>query len=198
MSRGRRESQWLVVRRCLAIIRRAQRGPASRQELLEAVLAQEGAEAYGEDEGDARRLRLEKDLERIRQNLLVDLYHDREADGYVIRDCWLPLLDLPDDDLATIAWLEQTFGHDSPQHDEVHALLGHLRLYLAPERQGEIERRHTALVLDLGRRRIWTRQRRTERRVRHCRSPTSAHAHAAVGSCAAQDAWTLGGSTRGV
>lgn len=40
MTRGRRESQWLVMRRCLAIIRRAQRRAASREELIEAVLAQ--------------------------------------------------------------------------------------------------------------------------------------------------------------
>jgi hypothetical protein len=28
MSRGKRDSQWLVIRRCLSLIRRVQRGPA--------------------------------------------------------------------------------------------------------------------------------------------------------------------------
>jgi predicted DNA-binding transcriptional regulator YafY len=152
MSRGRRESQWLVIRRCLAIICRAQRGPASREELIQAVLLQEGPTAYGEAEGEARQSRFENDLGRIRDKLRVDLYFDRREDGYVIRDAWLPLLDLPDEDLATIAWLEQTFDHDSPQHDEVHALLGRLRFYLAPERRGKIERCRAALVMDLGQR----------------------------------------------
>jgi hypothetical protein len=149
MPRGKRESEWLVIRRCLAIIQRAQRGPASRDELIESVLTREGPEAYGEAKAQALYRRLENDLLRIRQNLAVDLYFDRQADSYVIRDTWLPLLDLPDEDLETIAWLEQTFEPDSPQHDEVHGLLGRLRLYLGVDRQGVIERYRTALAIDL-------------------------------------------------
>ena len=38
MPHGKRESHWLVISRCLAIIRRAQRGPASWDELIEAQL----------------------------------------------------------------------------------------------------------------------------------------------------------------
>lgn len=149
--RGLRESQWLVMRRCLAIIRRAQRGPATRDELIQAMLEEERPKVYGEpDDEKALRRRLEKDLGRIRNNLMVDLRFDRQVGGYVIKDTWMPLLDLPDEDLATIAWLEQTFDYDSPQHDEVHALLGRLRFYLAPERQAKIERCRTALVVDLG------------------------------------------------
>ena len=150
--RGQRESDWLVVRRCLAIVRRALRGPASWRELIEAVVAQEGAEAYGVGAEPARRLRLGKDLERIRAHLGLDLYFDRELGGYVAGEAAIPLLDLPDDDLATIAWLAQTFTPDSPQHREVQGLLQRLRKALAPERREEIERRHTALALDLGRR----------------------------------------------
>jgi len=37
MPRGKRESHWLVIRRCLAIVRRVQRGPACWEELVEAV-----------------------------------------------------------------------------------------------------------------------------------------------------------------
>jgi predicted DNA-binding transcriptional regulator YafY len=152
MPRGKRESHWLVMRRCLAIIRRAQRSPASREELIQAVLAQEGPDAYGETEGQTLYRRLENDLGRIRHNLAVDLYFDRRAGGYAIKDAWLPLLDLPDEDLETVAWLEQTFDHDSPQHDEVQALLGKLRLYLGPERLAVVERCRTALVMDVGQR----------------------------------------------
>ena len=152
MSRGRRESHWLVIRRCLAIVRRVQRGPAQRADLLQAVLDAEGAEAYGGAEGKALQRRLENDLARIREHLSVDLYYDRQIGGYTIREAWLPLLDLPHEGLATIAWLQETFGPDSPQHDEVHALLGQLRLYLSPERRGEIERCRTALGVDLAQR----------------------------------------------
>ena len=152
MSPGKRESQWLVMRRCLAIIRRAQRGPASWEEMVQAVLAQEGPDAYGETEGEALHRRLENDLKRIRHNLMVDLNFDRRAGGYVIDDTWMPLLDLPDEDLTTVAWLEQTFDHDSPQHDEVHALTGRLRLYLGLERLAAVERCRTALTVDIAQR----------------------------------------------
>jgi len=152
MSRGKRESHWQVMRRCLAVIRRVQRGPATAQELIQAVQDAEGADAYGGVQGQALLRKLEKDLKRIREHLLIDLYFDRGIGRYVIRDLWMPLLDLPDEDLATIAWLEETFDHDSPQHDEVHGLLGRLRFYLSPERQAVIERCRTALTVDLRRR----------------------------------------------
>ena len=152
MHRGRRESHWLVMRRCMAIVRRVQRSPATAQELIQAVRDVEGVEAYGGVQGQVLSRKLEKDLKRIREHLLIDLYFDRGIGRYVIRDIWMPLLDLPDEDLATIAWLEETFDHDSPQHEEVHGLLGRLRFYLAPERQAVIERCRTALTVDLRRR----------------------------------------------
>lgn len=34
MAHGKRESEWLVIRRCLALIRRVQRGAATRGQLL--------------------------------------------------------------------------------------------------------------------------------------------------------------------
>ncbi len=152
MGRGRRESHWLVIRRCLAIIRRVQCGLADRDALLKAVLAAEGPEAYGGVQGELVHRRLEEDRKRIRENLRIDLEFDRRLGGYVIRDHQLPLLDLPDKNLATIAWLEQVFDHDSPQHDEVHDLLSRLRLYLSIERRAEIERCRTTLNVDLGQR----------------------------------------------
>lgn len=152
MSPGKRESHWQVIRRCLAVVHRAQRGPASREELLQAVYRELGTDAYGGAEGQALRRRLENDLARVREHLWIDLYFDREANGYVIRDTWLPLLDLPDEDLETIAWLEQTFDPASPQHDEVHALLERLRTFLSPERRARVERSRTALSVHLGQR----------------------------------------------
>ena len=69
---------------------------------------------------------------------------------YFFRDVELPLLDLPDEDLTTLAWLEQTFQPNSPQHNAVTGLLERLRLYLSPERRGQIERQRAALILQLG------------------------------------------------
>lgn len=147
--RGTRESTWLVVRRCLAMIRRAQRGVATRADLIRAVLELAGPDAYGGAEDEARQLRVEKDLERARQRLGVDLYHDRAQGGYVIRDAALPLLDLPAEDVETIAWLEETFDLGSPQHDQVHRFVARLRRWLSPQRSAEIDRCRTALTVNL-------------------------------------------------
>lgn len=152
MSRGKRESTWLVVRRCLAIIRRAQRGPASRDDLIQAMLTVERPEHYGpvsDEELSRLQSRLDKDLRRIRDRLMVDLSYHRRIGKYEIKDTWLPLLDLPDEDLETIAWLEQAFDYESPKHDEIHALLKRLRLYLDMERVGVIEQTRSALEMDL-------------------------------------------------
>jgi len=149
MKRGKRDSEWLVIRRCLAMMHRLQRGPASREALLEAVIAQEGPDAYGDAQGPALQRRFENDLARIRERLGVEVHFDRTLQAYIIADLWVPLLDLPDEDLATIAWLETTFGPDSPQHDEVHALLQRLRFYLSPKRKGVLERCRIALAVDL-------------------------------------------------
>lgn len=152
MARGFREGQWLILRRCLAIIRRVQQGPADWQGLVEAVLEQEGPAGYGQTEGKALHKRLHRDLDRIRRELGIQLYADRSRGEYVIREATLPLLDLPDEDLATLAWLEQTFDSNSPQHREVRSLLGRLRFYLAPERRLKLEQHRIALVVDLGQR----------------------------------------------
>ena len=152
MPGGRRESHWLVTRRCLAIIRRLQRGPATARELIQAACEAEGVDAYGGAQGIALRKKFEKDRERIRRHLLVDLRFDRGTGRYLIRDLWMPLLDLPDEDLDTIAWLAETFGPEAPRHDQVHGLIDRLRLYLAPERRAVIEQHRMAFTMDLRRR----------------------------------------------
>jgi len=149
VTRGMPKEHWTVVRRCLAILRCAQRCPANRDMLIEAVLAQEGPDAYGGTTGEALHRRFQEDVRRIRDELLVNLRFDRRLGGYTIRDVWLPLLDLPDEDLATVAWLEETFDLKSPQHDEVHSLMGKLRLYLGLERLAVVEHSRTTLAVDL-------------------------------------------------
>ncbi len=159
MRRGKRESEWLVIRRCLALIRCVQRGPATREQLLAAMLAAEqmGANTLSQEQrralaaqpDPALAKRLEQDLARIRDILLVDVRFDRKQGRYDFDETWLGLLDLPDEDLATIAWLEETFEMDSPQHDEVHALTGRLRRLLSPGRRGDLERQRSLLTLDV-------------------------------------------------
>lgn len=152
MARGSRSSDWQVMRRCLAIICRVQRGPCDWRALVEAVCAVDGPEAYGEVTGATLHRRVQNDLQRIREHLLIEIGFSHQAGGYVIRDIWLPLLDLPDDDLLTLAWLERVFDLQSPQHDEVQGLIDRLRSYLDPQRRGMLDRQSRSVQLELIRR----------------------------------------------
>jgi len=151
MAGGSRESHWLVIRRCLAIVRRVQRGPATWRELVQAVLAEDAA-AYGSTQDRTLYKRLRNDLDRLRHNLYLNIRADRRTGEYALGEIETPLLDLPDEELATLAWLEQIFHPNSPKYREVRALLQQLQSYLAPERRLKIEQHRTALVLDLGQR----------------------------------------------
>lgn len=152
MTRGIRESTWLVVSRCLAILRWAQRGPATWRELVEAVRREVGEDAYGEAEGKALHRRLENDLARIRERLGVDIRYSRQEKGYIIYSLWTPLLDLPDEDLRTIAWLGRIFDEESPYSEEVHAFLNRIVFYLGHRRASLVGRYRHGLELDLRRR----------------------------------------------
>lgn len=149
MSRGKRESHWLVMRRCLAIIRRLQRGPTDWRGLVEAVFEQEGSEVYGYRQERRSPDLLYDDLARIRNKLFVDVKVNRRTGEYTIHDTQLPLLDLSDDNLSTIAWLKQIFNPNSPKAKEVQVLLQQLQSYLSPERRESIRQRGTALIMDL-------------------------------------------------
>ncbi|MCX7856257.1 MAG: hypothetical protein N2556_09875, partial [Anaerolineae bacterium] len=149
MTRRIRESTWLVISRCLAIIRRVQQGPATWKELVEAVRKEVGEEAYGDAEGKALHRRLENDLARIRERLMVEIKYSRQQKGYIIYDLWMPLLDLPDEDLRTIAWLGRIFDEESPYYDEVHAFLNRIVLYLGYRRAPAVARYRHGLELDL-------------------------------------------------
>jgi len=150
MNRGKRESSWYVIRRCLALIRCAQRGPVSREDLLQVLQDWEREkDALKTTDENVLQNRLDKDLKRIRNDLMVKLSYNRRLGKYEIKDTWLPLLDLPDEDLETMAWLGENFGLKSPKHDEIHALLDRLRLYLGMERLSVIENARTALRMEL-------------------------------------------------
>lgn len=149
MAYGLRDSQWHVLRRCLAIIRRVQRGPTDWRGLVEAVLHEEPG-AYGQKDDLARLDLLHDDLNRIRHKLFIDIRADPRTKEYFIKGLERTLLDLPADDIATLAWLEQAFGPNSPRHEAVQQFLGRLRFYLSDERRRELERQRTALILELG------------------------------------------------
>ena len=140
MSYGRRESSWLVIRRCLAIARRLMRAPASGQDLIAFVLHQVDAEAYSRNPSAARRA-FKRDRQRLRDEFDVRWEYNRAAGQYVLTSPGeLAMLDLPDEHLAALNVLYSTFEeHESPQVP-VKPLLDHLAGLLPGERQRTLAR----------------------------------------------------------
>lgn len=132
------ESHWLVMRRCLALVRRLQRGPARRDELLAAVYAAEGPDAYGGVTGATLAKRFEADKRRLRQELHAPIVYDNMAGGYVLGACGRPLLDLPDDDLGALRFLADTFQADTPHAEEVQRLIDRLANWLPDDRRASL------------------------------------------------------------
>ncbi len=142
-------SQWQVQRRCLAIIRRVQQGNATWESLAKAVTEQEGDEAYNQLEDEPLREAVSRDVKRIRDLLKINISYRRSEGIYEIQpdEENIALLDLPDSDLATMAWLEQIFPPNTPKHHDVSDFLKRLRLFLGPSRLTELARQQLGLDL---------------------------------------------------
>lgn len=146
---SRQGSVWQTVRRCLAILQRLQRGPADKAELMDAVREVEGEDAYGCGPRRVQDKRFRRDLEALYYRLGVEVRFDREVGGYRILDTARGLLDLPDDVLGALAFLEDTFTPQAPHAEEVSLLVETLRSFLSPERLEDLARCRSALKVDL-------------------------------------------------
>ncbi len=142
-------SAWQTIRRCLAILRRLQRGPANKAELLAAVSAAEGDDAYGLGPPQTQSKRFHRDLEALRNRLGLDVRFDQRAGGYCILVSEQGLLDLADDVLEALVFLEDTFTPETPHYEEVSLLVGTLRGFLSPQRLRDLARCRSALEVDL-------------------------------------------------
>jgi predicted DNA-binding transcriptional regulator YafY len=151
MSQESRDGRWHVIRRCLVMIRRLQRGPADRKELIEAVQA-EIHDAYAQTEDSSRQRQFERDILHLKEDLNLDVKCDRQTNLYFLYESDYPLLDLPDEDLNTIAWLRQTFDAASPQHHAVNGFLSRIISFLDPHRREVVEAQRLSFKLDLSRR----------------------------------------------
>lgn len=148
-----REGSTAVFRRCLALLQRLQRGPASKQALIEAALAKVDREVYG-GKVSPRALdkRFEADKKRLETLFGVKLRYRRADNTYEIRDVWEPFLDLPDEAVQAIAFLQSTFSPAAPQSEQIQNFLSLLQTYLPLERQHDLEGQRTALAVEWGQR----------------------------------------------
>ncbi len=151
--RRSRDSEWMTMRRCLALLQRLLRGPATKAELMTAVRDQVGDEAYLTNPSTGRSSAFEKDInQRLPEHLGVEVRFDRSSGAYKLAALsGLPGFDLSDDALAALAFLEDTFQAGAPHHEKVLALHNHLHACLPEARRRELARQRVALRVDLRR-----------------------------------------------
>ncbi len=146
---GKRDSEWMVVRRCLDMALCIMRGDAKKQDLIEIVMQHTDANDEPLDRKTAEK-RFENDRVRLRENLNWDFGFNKE-DGvaYFIQN-ERPFIDLPPEAIRGLAFLRQSFeATSSPYASEVKALTDTLMLTLSEERRYELEDQRALLKLDL-------------------------------------------------
>src|SRR5262245_54838288 len=110
-SRGDKRGSWATFRLRLVLVRRLLRGPATLPELIAAAEAEQGEDAYPQ----AAELAVKHDLQALRDEFGCAIRYQRGQRAYALEDLGeLALLDLPDDGLEALSFLDASFPDDAP------------------------------------------------------------------------------------
>jgi len=146
--RGSRGSEWLSVRRSLAILHRLIRGPASSAELIAAVQQTVGPEAYPES-ASAARAAFKHDRDNLRHQLGADWRYDHSSGEYSLIDPgpfgWL---ELSPRGAGALRLLAQTFMGELGDLASVQELLDDLIGRLSPRDRLALESGSDPVELD--------------------------------------------------
>jgi predicted DNA-binding transcriptional regulator YafY len=128
--------QTVVIPRRLAILQRLMRAPASSADLLQIVAD------HDHDLPPSRiQKRFEEDRKHLREVFGCDLYYNRATDQYELRGMDRALIDLSDESLRGLAFLQTTFSHpEAVNGADVRALIDQITLLLSDARQRELGR----------------------------------------------------------
>ena len=129
---GSRESDWVVIQRCIQILVDLQRGPQTKDDLS---CLSPGATIR---EHRIVENRFKKDLQRLRNRWHCDIRYNRKTRTYTLHKIGFPLVGLPDDLLPVIALLRETFVEDTPMAKNVQRLLKQLIDLIPPNQQRKI------------------------------------------------------------
>lgn len=147
--RGMRGSDWNTFRRCLAILRRLKKGPATPAELIDFVLYVEGSDAYSREKS-AREKAFKRDREALRDRLGVSFAYDPRSGVYKLLDGGYALgVSLSDTALMAIGLLNDAFEGQVGHHSSVNTLLDEIMLNLNPDDRRKLERTESPYELEL-------------------------------------------------
>ncbi len=144
-----RGSEWLSLRRCLAIVRRLQMGSAKPSELTAYVSKTVGERSYPMS-ATAREKAFKRDRENLRRRLGVEFSYSASNGTYTLVDAG-PLLRLylSETSLRAIYLLSQSFGGHVGEHSNIQTLLNEIFLYLSADTKVRLETPDTGMGLDL-------------------------------------------------
>lgn len=144
---GKRNSEWLTFMRALAILQRLMEGPASGQELMEAVLAKVGPDAYPVSSA-ARQAAFKRDRKKLREMLGVKWDFVRQK--YVLKDAgdWLSLR-LPEEALRALMVLSVTFSGQVGEHAGLDTLFKFLLQRLPDDQRRRFEHLDSGITFEI-------------------------------------------------
>ena len=133
---GDKRASWLTFQRRLIVLRRLMRGPADLATLRAAAEAELGPDAYP---GNAA-VALRHDIGALRDEFGCAVRF-RPGEGYTLTEVgFLALIDLPNTDLETLAFLSALFSSGTlPHASAVATLIEHLAALLPEERRAALQ-----------------------------------------------------------
>ena len=144
-----RGSEWLSLKRCLAIIQRLQQGPATNIELLAYVSNTLDETAYPSSVS-AREKAFKRDRENLKKRLGVKIQYSASTKKYTLTEgSELFRLKLSAEGLRAISILSNSFDGHIGSYSEIKDLLGDIVPRLSEEDQRSLERMGSHIYLDL-------------------------------------------------
>lgn len=132
--RGDKRGSWVTFRRRLVLVRRLLRGPAAIMELIQAAEEEQGVDAYPA----AAEIAVRHDLQSLRDEFGCVITYSRAQAVYLLEELGdLALLDLPDDGLEALSFLDATFPDSAPigSYDRVRLLISRIFALLPASRR---------------------------------------------------------------
>ncbi|MEA3351022.1 MAG: WYL domain-containing protein [Chloroflexota bacterium] len=149
MPQSKRSSEWLALRRCLAILRRLLQGAATSDELIESVSYVVSPDAYP-DEESARKRAFKRDRYNLRHRLDVEFFYDHKDGVYILQDPGpFGRFELSDNSLFALRLLSQTFEGKIGEWADIQYLLEEIIERLSPEAKRRLEADIPLIDLDV-------------------------------------------------
>lgn len=149
-SGGARSSQWWVARRCMDILQRLMREPATGDELRQIIIHHADRNGEGQLNAKAVDRRFEEDRNRLRDWLGCEIIRDPKTATYTLKTLEHPLIDLSGRAVEALAFLKSNFASpNTPMGEEVMILIEQITLMLPAQTRHVIETRRRMIEMDL-------------------------------------------------